>query len=476
MEARAQLPPHRPSHVVVAVPSSAVADESSLVRNEASPDARSREAWLPITESRDGSAVTAAFHVLCSGIGIQALMLPVAFASLGWLWGTICLSLLYAWQLHTKWLLVQLHEGSDGTRYSRFLHLSITAFGPRLGKLLAIFPVMYLSGGTCAMMIIIGGGTIQLLFDTLRDGDHARSPSGVLWFLAFVFVAIAIAILFPNLNSLAGASLVGAVAAICYAGLIVGLSIGFGRPDSVSYVPLDGVESRSERASRVLNAIGTVALVFRGSNLILEIQGTLPSDSKHQSRKSMWRATSCSYILIGTCYSFVAIGGFWSYGNQIKSGGLLSSFPQFHPQRSLKHVLVLIYALIIINCLCTFQIFAMPVFDNLEMSYVSVKNHQCSRSTRTVIRLLFGCLVFFISAAFPFLQKLGPLIGGLASALTYAYPCFMWLALKGPHKRNWMWWLNLGLGSSAVVLWVVMVVAAAWNLVEHGLQANFFNP
>lgn len=43
-----------------------------------------KDAWLPITESRNGNAYYAAFHTLCSGIGIQALLLPFAFAVLGW--------------------------------------------------------------------------------------------------------------------------------------------------------------------------------------------------------------------------------------------------------------------------------------------------------------------------------------------------------------------------------------------------------
>lgn len=43
-----------------------------------------QDRWLPVTESRNGSTLTAAFHLLCSGIGIQALLLPAAFVSLGW--------------------------------------------------------------------------------------------------------------------------------------------------------------------------------------------------------------------------------------------------------------------------------------------------------------------------------------------------------------------------------------------------------
>lgn len=43
-----------------------------------------QDAWLPITESRNGNKYYAAFHTLCSGIGTQALVLPVAFTILGW--------------------------------------------------------------------------------------------------------------------------------------------------------------------------------------------------------------------------------------------------------------------------------------------------------------------------------------------------------------------------------------------------------
>lgn len=48
------------------------------------PMTESREAWLPITESRKGNLATAVFHLVCSGVGFQCLLLPVALATLGW--------------------------------------------------------------------------------------------------------------------------------------------------------------------------------------------------------------------------------------------------------------------------------------------------------------------------------------------------------------------------------------------------------
>ncbi|KAK4782554.1 hypothetical protein SAY86_016656 [Trapa natans] len=85
--------------------------------------------WLPTTESRKGNIYYSAFHTLSSGIGAQALVLPLAFVTLGWTWGIVCLSLMFAWQLYTLWLLIQLHESQTGVRYSRYLTLSMAAFG-----------------------------------------------------------------------------------------------------------------------------------------------------------------------------------------------------------------------------------------------------------------------------------------------------------------------------------------------------------
>ncbi|QCE16738.1 Amino acid transporter [Vigna unguiculata] len=84
--------------------------------------------WLPITQSRNGNAYYAAFHVLSSGIGFQALLLPFAFTTLGWTWGITCLCVAFTWQLYTLWLLVQLHESESGVRHSRYLRLAMAAF------------------------------------------------------------------------------------------------------------------------------------------------------------------------------------------------------------------------------------------------------------------------------------------------------------------------------------------------------------
>jgi amino acid permease len=137
---------------------------------------------------------------------------------------------------------------------------------------------MYLSGGTCVILIITGGGTMKQLFKILCENDNgvktcsAHSLSGVEWFLVFTCAAILVAQL-PNLNSVAAVSLVGAVASISYCTLFWSLSVKKGRPEGVSYkTTLVSQESTVVKISDIMNAIGIIVLAFRGHNIVLEIQ------------------------------------------------------------------------------------------------------------------------------------------------------------------------------------------------------------
>ncbi|KAK1388606.1 lysine histidine transporter-like 8 [Heracleum sosnowskyi] len=435
-----------------------------------------QEAWLPITESRNGNAYYAAFHTLSSGIGVQALVLPLAFTSLGWIWGVACLTLVFVWQLYTLWLLTQLHESVPGTRYSRYLWLSMAAFGDKLGKIMALIPTMYLSGGTCVTLIIIGGGTLNLFFQTIWESTSDVTPlTTTEWYLVFTCSAIVLSQL-PNLNSIAGVSLIGAITAVTYCTMIWILSLTKGKITDVSYHQLEA-KSNIARLCDILNALGIIAFAFRGHNLMLEIQGTMPSSPKHPSHLPMWRGVTLSYLIIALCLFPLAIAGYRAYGNLIPAnGGLLSAFYKYHSEDTSKVILGMTSLFVVINCLTSFQIYAMPVFDNLEFRYTSNMNKPCPWWLRIGFRAFFGCLAFFIAFALPFLPSLAGLIGGIALPITLAYPCFMWIVLKKPKKLSAMWLLNWALGFMGMILSVLLVFGAIWNIVTKGIEVHFFKP
>ncbi|CAN0878787.1 Lysine histidine transporter-like 8 [Linum grandiflorum] len=436
------------------------------------------DAWLPITESRNGNAFYAAFHCLCSGIGIQALVLPVAFTVLGWTWGIICLALAFIWQLYTLYILVQLHESVEtGIRYSRYLQLAAAAFGDRLANVLALAPIMNLSGGTCTALIIIGGSTSKLLFQTICGATcsaNQHAPTTVEWYLIFTFAAALLSQL-PNLNSIAGVSLVGSITAIGYCTLIWAISVAEGRVPGVSYNPVSS-GTDLERAFAVLNALGIVAFAFRGHNLVLEIQATMPSSEKHPSTVPMWKGVKVAYTLIATCLFPLAIGGYWAYGQLIPAGGMLTALFAFHGQDTSRFILGLTSFFVVVNALSSFQLYAMPIFDQMESSVVTKTKKACPRWLRSGLRVFFAFVCFFIAVAIPFLGSVAGLIGGISLPVTLAYPCFMWLKVKKPARYSSMWVVNWGLGVFGLLLSGALIVAGVYVVVDNGIEFNFFKP
>ncbi|KAM7520021.1 hypothetical protein LguiB_018983 [Lonicera macranthoides] len=435
------------------------------------------DAWLPITESRNGNAYYAAFHTLCSGIGVQALILPVAFTILGWAWGTIGLIVTFLWQLYTLWILVNVHESPEtGMRYSRYLQLSTFTFGGKLGKFLTLFPILYLSGGTCVALIILGGSTLKSFFQLVCAVDCTAKPlTPVEWFLVFTSVAVVLSQL-PNLNSIAGVSLIGALTAVGYCTLIWVVSVSKGRLPRVSYDP---VRANTDVATffSILNALGIIAFTFRGHNLILEIQATMPSSEKHPSHVPMWRGVKLAYLLIAMCIFPLSIGGYWAYGHMIPpNGGMLAAIYAFHSRDVSRTVIGLMSLFVIISSISSFQIYAMPLFDQIESQYVTRMKRPCTWWVRAIFRAMIGYGCFFFAVAIPFLGSLAGLIGAISLPVTLAYPCFMWIKIKKPKIYGGMWWLNWGLGLLGMGLSGILTAAGVYIVINAGIEWDFFHP
>lgn len=145
--------------------------------------------------------------------------------------------------------------------------------GEKMGNIFAAFPIMYLSGGTCVALIIIGGSTSKLFYQIVcGEGCTAKPLTTVEWYLVFTCGAVLLSQL-PNLNSIAGVSLVGAVTAIGYCTMMWLVSVTEGRLDGVSYDPVrPKPDTNIAWFFSILNALGIIAFAFRGHNLTLEIQ------------------------------------------------------------------------------------------------------------------------------------------------------------------------------------------------------------
>ena len=144
--------------------------------------------------------------------------------------------------------------------------------GEKLSKVIALFPIGYLSMGTCTTLIMIGGSSCERFFQIVCNPMTCSTTplTSAEWYLVFTSAAVILSQL-PNLNSIAGISLVGAITAVGYCTMIWITSVAEGRIHGVSYNPtLSG--SKIQKIFDILNAVGIIAFAFRGHNLVLEIQ------------------------------------------------------------------------------------------------------------------------------------------------------------------------------------------------------------
>ncbi|XP_031276063.1 lysine histidine transporter-like 8 [Pistacia vera] len=434
---------------------------------------RFQDGLLPISESRNGNKYYAAFHTLCSGIGVQALLLPVAFTTLGPTWGVISLCVAFLWQLFTICLLLQLHETSDTRiRYSRYIQVFNVAFDNKVGKMVVWLSIMFLSGSTCLALIVIGGSTLTHFMHSICN---IQALSTVELYLIFTCAVVIVSQL-PNLNSLAYVSFVGAITAVGYCSFIWVVSVATGPIALVSYEPVRA-GSQIEQMVSVVNALGNIAFAFRGHNLILEIQATMPSDEKYFSQVPMWKGVVTAYSIILFCIFPVAIGGYWAYGNKIANvEGMLCALYKFHSHDVSQFMLGLISVFIVINALTSFPIYAMPTFDNMESNYTSRTERPCPWWLRVSFRALFGFGCFVTAVAMPISGGIVCLAGSMTLPVTLSYPCFMWLKIKKPRKYTTLWWLNWGLGLLGMGFSCLLVASGIHLVIHTGIQANFFKP
>lgn len=96
-----------------------------------------------------------------------------------------------------------------------------------------------------------------------------------------------------------------------------------GKAPGVSY-DLPPGKSDSATVFSIFGALGTVAFAYAGHNVVLEIQATIPSTPEKPSKIPMRRGVLVAYGIVAFCYFFVAIAGYWAFGNNV-SDNILSS-------------------------------------------------------------------------------------------------------------------------------------------------------
>ncbi|KAF9683210.1 hypothetical protein SADUNF_Sadunf05G0189000 [Salix dunnii] len=132
--------------------------------------------------------------------------------------------------------------------------------------------------------------------------------------------------------------------------------------------------------------------------------GTVPAGAKQPSRKPHVERSKAStaqdyekcWLASFSKHHHVVFCFLWADAEQLK---LLDALQEYHAHDTSKLRLGLTSLFVVTSCLSSFQIYATPVPDNLEIRYTSKIKKPCTRWLRTVLRDLLWMLNFFISAA-----------------------------------------------------------------------------
>ncbi|CAI0469018.1 unnamed protein product [Linum tenue] len=210
--------------------------------------------------------------------------------------------------------------------------------------------------------------------------------------------------------------------------------------------------------------------------LVAFMQATMPSSEKHPSTVPMWKGVKFAYALISMCLFPLAIGGYWAYGQLIPRGGMLTALFAFHGQDTSRFILGLTSFFVIVNAVSSFQLYGMPMFDQMESSVVTKLKRPCPVWVRASLRVAFAFSCFFTAVALPFLGSVAGLMGGIALPITLAYPCFMWLKVRKPTRYSKSWLVNWVLGVFGLALSGALIVAGVYVVIDNGIKFSFFKP
>lgn len=291
----------------------------------------------------------------------------------------------------------------------------------------------------------------------------------------------------PNFKHLWWVSIIGATMSLGYSFLAGVLAISASRQEDFDqqYSRRDP-ENDSHFIRGVFTALGAVTFAYGGHSVLLEIQATLraPPPPFRSMMKGAPRHTrlrlqvpytsgaegilhtgapragvSAAYLVSTSCYFFVALTGFGSYGNVVAPDVLLSR------PRTSKAWIGVANMMVWLHVLAAYQVFSQPIFEALEKILAKAFRRlehsarwAASPATwllahwwvpRAVIRIQYVVVITLVAATFPFFADLMGLIGAVGFIpMTFVMPAVLYLVA---HRGQ----LSVGV---RVLNWAIIVV------------------
>ncbi|XP_077230052.1 lysine histidine transporter-like 6 [Tasmannia lanceolata] len=405
-----------------------------------------------------------AFHNVTAMVGAGVLSLPYAMAYLGWGPGTFVMVLSWCITLYTLWQMVELHESVPGTRFDRYHELGQYAFGPKLG-LWIVLPQQLIVQIGCDIVYIVTGGKCLKKFFEIACSNCTRLRQSY-WICIFGSIQFFLSQL-PNLKSVAFVSLAAAIMSLSYSTISWVACLSRGPVPNVSYAYKK--TSPADSMFRAFNALGEISFAYAGHGVVLEIQATIPSTPEKPSKIPMWKGAVVAYFITAVCYFPTALVGYWTFGQDVEDNLLLAL-------RRPDWLIAAANLMVVIHVIGSYQVYAMPVFDMIEMVLVKKFKLPPGITLRLIARSAYVAFTLFIGVTFPFFGDLLGFFGGFAFAPnSYFLPCIIWLAIKKPRRFSLSWIVNWACIFMGLFIMFASTIGGFRNIVMDASTYQFYS-
>ncbi|KAK1276978.1 GABA transporter 1 [Acorus gramineus] len=421
---------------------------------------------LFVLKSR-GSWLHCGYHLTTSIVAPALLSLPLAFASLGWVAGIICLAIgatvtFYSYNLLS---LVLEHHAQLGRRQLRFRDMATDILGPKVGRYY-VGPIQFaVCYGAVVGSILLGGQSMKSIYLIANPDGTMKLYEFVVIFGTFMLILAQI----PSFHSLRHINLISLVLCLSYSACATAGSIYAGHSSKAPQRDYSITGSGPHRVFGVFNAVAIIATTF-GNGIIPEIQATVAAPVKGK----MFKGLCLCYMVVCCTFFSVAVSGYWAFGNGA-AGTVLANFLVDGRPIIPKWFLILTNLFTLLQISAVAVVYLQPTNEVLEGKFADPKSDQYSARNvvpRLMLRSLAVATATVISAMLPFFGDINAVLGAFGFLpLDFVMPAVLYNVTFRPPRRNAIYWVNLVI---AIVFTVFAVVASVAAIRQIALDAKTY--
>ncbi|KAI8319415.1 hypothetical protein GQ54DRAFT_299356 [Martensiomyces pterosporus] len=389
---------------------------------------------------RKGSTLGAFLNIVCVIIGTGSLQLPLTFQQSGWI-GIILVIISGVIGTLTGSLVIKSLYLMSGNRVRNFNQIGHAAFGI-VGRLaIYFFHTIYVVGIVGDYIILAGQSFNQIA----KDGGHDIGENA--WKVICAAIMWLACISLKQMSEAAVLSFLGFSTSMVT--LLIAIIQSFMHPyRSDGSVPIEHHAARHDAAVGSGVPIALASISFSFCAVVV-----MPSVESSMKNPKMWNRVLGSAMTVVTCtYLFIAIVGYWAFGDQVMSP-VLENLPQNAATKAAK-------ILISLHVIFASPVMATSLALELELA-MNITKERLGKVKEFVFRALFRTLFFAamtgVAIGIPYFGDIIALVGSFStSILLFIVPTVCYVKLRGWRNIKWYFWIIsvavVGLGFYVCVL------------------------